>query len=375
MTNKTERIHSLDSLRAVMMILGLVLHSAQSYMVSSSFWPKDIKSTSYFIDYIENLIHMFRMPIFFVMAGFFGALLYYERGATKMIRNRVNRIVFPFIVFLVLLAPTILISFSYSQMVFSGKESAFSTAVSTFNINTLLQDSTYHLWFLYYLIVITFVSFILAKILHNTKVASKIKNAFEWILNGWIRRVFIFSLLVFALLLINWELKGPTPLSFAIDYKAFLFYFFFYIVGWLLFLSKNLLESFLKYNRLLVFLGLLLFTATFLMYNQIDDVIKGIISSFVIVLLVFGITGLFIRYFSSNSKRMRYMSDASYWLYLIHLPITIIIPAMIASWELPGEIKFLITLSITTVICYVSYKYLVRNSFIGKFLNGKKYPL
>ena len=31
MTNKPERLHSLDSLRAIMMLLGLVLHSAITY--------------------------------------------------------------------------------------------------------------------------------------------------------------------------------------------------------------------------------------------------------------------------------------------------------------------------------------------------------
>ena len=32
--HKTERIHSLDSLRAIMMLLGLVLHSAITYAVT-----------------------------------------------------------------------------------------------------------------------------------------------------------------------------------------------------------------------------------------------------------------------------------------------------------------------------------------------------
>jgi glucan biosynthesis protein C len=104
---------------------------------------------------------------------------------------------------------------------------------------------------------------------------------------------------------------------------------------------------------------------------------SGILISFnsvIVWLFVFGITGLFIRYNSKHSKRMRYISDSSYWVYLIHLPLTAIIPAFIWELPLPALVKFIIVLSLTTIICFVTYHYFVRKTFIGKFLNGKKYP-
>ena len=97
-------------------------------------------------------------------------------------------------------------------------------------------------------------------------------------------------------------------------------------------------------------------------------------NAFIVWLFTFGITGLFIRYGSKYSKKMRYISDSSYWVYLIHLPLTAIIPAFIWEFPLPAFVKFIIVLSLTTLICFATYHYLVRNTFIGKFLNGKKYP-
>ena len=120
MLNKTARIHSLDSLRAIMMMLGLVLHSTEIYLVGGNDpWPKDVNSTSHFLGYLENVIHMFRMPIFFVMAGFFASLLYYERGSIKMVKNRISRIVLPFVVFLFILAPIVVffILFNFDHIV------------------------------------------------------------------------------------------------------------------------------------------------------------------------------------------------------------------------------------------------------------------
>ena len=67
--SKTERIHSLDSLRAIMMLLGLVIHSAITYgMIEGYHWPlKDPETTGPFMDYLVLFIHSFRMPIFLIM--------------------------------------------------------------------------------------------------------------------------------------------------------------------------------------------------------------------------------------------------------------------------------------------------------------------
>jgi hypothetical protein len=45
------------------------------------------------------------------------------------------------------------------------------------------------------------------------------------------------------------------------------------------------------------------------------------------------------------------------------------------DWEIPAFAKFMIVLLVTSLICLVTYHYLVRSTFIGKFLNGRKYPI
>jgi uncharacterized protein (DUF983 family) len=65
--------------------------------------------------------------------------------------------------------------------------------------------------------------------------------------------------------------------------------------------------------------------------------------------------------------------DAAYWVYIIHLPIVAFVPGVIAGIALPAVVKFAITFSVTAIICLASYKYLVRGTFIGMFLNGKVY--
>ena len=89
---ETERIHSLDALRAVMLLLGLVVHSSMSYGVNFHLfgWKiQDPQDTNFFFDILVLFLHDFRMPVFFVIAGFFGALLFFNRSPTSMIVNRI----------------------------------------------------------------------------------------------------------------------------------------------------------------------------------------------------------------------------------------------------------------------------------------------
>ena len=70
----------------------------------------------------------------------------------------------------------------------------------------------------------------------------------------------------------------------------------------------------------------------------------------------------------------RYLSDASYCLFLVHLPLTIWIPGLMSGWAASAFAKSAITLIATTAIGLVTYHYLVRSTAIGVLLSGKRYP-
>jgi peptidoglycan/LPS O-acetylase OafA/YrhL len=129
----------------------------------------------------------------------------------------------------------------------------------------------------------------------------------------------------------------------------------------------------MRYDWISTILGFTLFVYFFFMSDTFSYEVKIILKSFMVWFFIFGITGLFIRYGSRHSSRMRYISDSSYWVYLIHLSLTAIIPSFIVDWAIPSTLKFLIVLISTGIICFASYHYLVRGTFIGKFLNGRKY--
>ena len=69
---------------------------------------------------------------------------------------------------------------------------------------------------------------------------------------------------------------------------------------------------------------------------------------------------------------MRYISDSSYWLYLVHLPLIIVLHAMIRTWELPAFVKLILVCSITSGLLLVNYQLCVRYTPIGTLLNGPR---
>jgi fucose 4-O-acetylase-like acetyltransferase len=95
------RYHALDALRAAMMLLGLVLHSAASYTQRplGEAWPIHDPHNSVLFDLLVVFIHLFRMPVFFFVAGFFAALLYARDSARGLARNRVRRVLLPLLLF------------------------------------------------------------------------------------------------------------------------------------------------------------------------------------------------------------------------------------------------------------------------------------
>jgi len=384
---KTARIHSLDSLRAIMMLLGLVLHSALTYNVTNhgDVWNlKDPETTDVATDFLVLLIHSFRMPIFFVIAGFFGALLFYERKPLKMVKNRVSRIVFPFVVFILILTPILSFVFRYSGFVFDEIANPLAKTIQPFSeLHIYIPNGTAHLWFLYYLIYATGFSVVVALLLKKTpKITQKISLVFSWIIQKPFVRVLFFAGITFGILsVLKTPMVAPST-AFVPDSNTFLFYVFFYLVGWVLYKSKQHLQTIMRFDWLCLALAVILVISQGVLIQYADleltprsnSPLLMVFSALIVWLFIFGSTGLFIRYGSNHSKRMRYISDASYWVYLIHLPLTIIFP--ITVWKLPiGAIpKFLLVLLGTTIVCFVTYHFLVRNTFIGKFLNGRKYP-
>ncbi|BBN82566.1 hypothetical protein PA25_25510 [Pseudoalteromonas sp. A25] len=75
---------------------------------------------------------------------------------------------------------------------------------------------------------------------------------------------------------------------------------------------------------------------------------------------------------NKQNATSRYLSDASYWIYLSHVPILLYIQLPLINTDLSVFLKFIISVCATLGIGLISYHYLVRGTVIGLLLNGKR---
>jgi glucans biosynthesis protein C len=88
----------------------------------------------------------------------------------------------------------------------------------------------------------------------------------------------------------------------------------------------------------------------------------------------FGLIGVALRFLSNFSPARRYIADASYWLYIIHLPIMMVLQIAVSQLSWPWYAKYGFILGVAFPLMLASYALLVRGTFIGAILNGRRRP-
>ncbi|HNP24975.1 MAG TPA: acyltransferase family protein [Panacibacter sp.] len=379
--DQNKRVYALDALRAIMMLLGIVLHTGITYTVidyTPAWILKDPVSQSLFFDVLSGFIHSFRMPVFFVAAGFFGALLFYKKGPKAMLANRFKRIVLPFIAGILVIYPMVFFAFAFTGEAFSGNPGALQDAwqliVSGAFIPTI---GVIHLWFLYFLAMFAVLAWALGMLFRkSTAFTNSVNSACRFVLQRPLLRLAVL-IVPYFFCLVWMGLPGIfTNLSWKVDPATFSVYFLFFGCGWMIYKTNSL--SYLAGGTWwqLVLATVLFFgtnvyqwpkEAWVLTVQQLSTAVSG-------TLFIFGFLALFLRYFNHYAPRLSYLMDAAYWVYIIHLPIAGLLPGIMAAWPISVFAKFGISFTLTTILSLASYHYLVRGSFIGMFLNGKVHP-
>ncbi len=376
-----QRYHAFDSLRAVMMLLGLVIHSAMGYIVfpTDRVWPFKDAHPSAFFDLLVMFIHSFRMPVFFVIAGFFAAFLYTTRGAGVLFRNRAERIALPLACAWIILFPLVIVA--------SGFAHARSSVQASIDPNDLtpgrLLNHLIHLWFLYDLLILYGVALLAAPVVQRLPqtIRDRVFDGFSWavpILCG----PALFSLVTTLTLFPMQEWTFDTSDSFLPPPRILVAYGVFFLFGWLLYHRRMLLPTFSQraWGNLIIgfiFFGLYIFCAgqaltrgpTLGLHILALGSLAAATWSF-----IYGFLGLFLRYLEKPISFARYIADASYWMYLVHLPCTMVFPALLGNLPMPTFVKFSVVLGTTTFLTIVTYHYWVRATVIGQVLNGRRYP-
>ena len=367
-----KRFHGLDALRGIAMLLGIVLHAALPYIPDiDAIWPADDQS-SYLIEAIFQFIHVWRMPLFFILAGFFTKLFIDRKSRKKWLTNRVLRVGVPLLIFSPLLALTLPWIFSFGE---TGEVGFIYS----------MEGYPFHLWFLWHLLIFVIISLCLKPlnpILNKTMIFDRIGRQLFQV------RVPVILIFLISILIIpsagELHLVGliSNPLASGM----------YFVLGYSLYKNTDLFEAIKRNWAGYLSVGLISFVLFFALeifkyyepFQNLPTSKEKEDAEFFLWLIQQPIkvtSGLFLSYsfiglveskFNNYSFAKRFISDGSYWMYLIHLPIVTLITFYMFRFDINPIIKFVVAILVTSVICLATYKYIVRPTFIGRLLNGKR---
>ena len=109
------RRHDLDALRAFAMLLGIVLHGALAFIPGAwAVTDASVEGDGTPFAWLTMAIHGFRMPVFFLMSGFFTAMLLRQRGLRSLVRHRAQRILLPLVIAMFTVIPLTWVAWGYA---------------------------------------------------------------------------------------------------------------------------------------------------------------------------------------------------------------------------------------------------------------------
>ncbi len=377
-----ERIHYLDNLRALAMLLGVLLHAGLAYAEPArSIWLATNPEGSVVIDASIWFIHLFRMGLFFLISGYFARLVLERKGMKYFVKARCLRLLLPFLLFypVLLVAITMVIVFAVSYLTepqgVMGMVAAASQGADA-GAAEVAAPGTMHLWFLYYLMAFSTLGAIAYRL--------PTLNIDGWKWNS--------SLLYFVPLLLApaaWIGGSPLPAPEAFVPIAwpFGFYGLFFLAGWQLYERESFLDRWQPHAWPIVVVCIFLYVPYYFWMPKLDlgVLLSGstgqgpwragalaLLTAYLSVLLSIASLLLGKRYLSSRSPWLSFVADSSYWVYLIHLPIVMFLQTLLIPLAWPLGIKLLSVIVATLLICVASYVVFVRYTPLGWMLHGKR---
>ena len=360
-----KRFHNLDFLRSFAMIMGLFIHAHLLFLmpdIANDFQIEDIPQPENWVFIITDFISNWRMPLFFLLSGFFSILVIERKGKSYFIKDRVIRI-----------GLTCLIFSSFYDIIEDG----------TFDFTTS------HLWFLYELMLfILFFSFLHR--LHSFKkiINKKIPIKIFFIISFWL----VFTVPLAHILNNSFHPLAINPPITYFDLKLgnLVYYFSYFLVGVLLYSNHELFNK-LADNKVLISLAFLAILAyllklysNFLTFEEVKDFTnieliqfnrnevlfnafsKGI-NSIMWSLFLIGFSSKFVK---SDNIILKWFVELSYPIYVLHVFPLVILSALFYYAGMNQVSIFFLSIITGFIICVTLYYVFIKFTPLNWLIHG-----
>ncbi len=385
-TPEPKRLHALDAVRAAALVLGIVLHATLSFIpeLDTKLWPVSDNQKSGVLAVLMFCIHIFRMSVFFLVAGLLTHMLFHRLGLAAFARNRAARILAPLVLAWPLCFITLgaVVLWALARANGGQLPSPLPGSLTQSGLNFL------HLWFLYLLLwLYTLVLALRAAwqaVDSRGVLRSGVDRSLRVLLASRGGVLLLAAPVAVALALIpRWNiwLGVPTPGYTLLPPAApFFIYAYVFSLGWLLDRQRPLLDSLAQHWRFNFVLGLAGALASLQAASAgaqpagSAQALHAAAYGLALMGWTLAFVGAGVRYLNRPSATVRYLADASYWMYIAHLPLVVALQTafMLSGWH--WSIKYVLINVLSVALLLLSYRYAVRPTWVGLLLNGRRQP-
>jgi surface polysaccharide O-acyltransferase-like enzyme len=298
------------------------------------------------------------------------------------------RITVPFVVFLPLLTVMMIVAIGWAMGNVESKSPMLAMVAALVDNPDAPKPppSTMHLWFLYYLMIFYFLTAVFIKINRF--------NLVSWV-SGWISKEPLRFILHAPLCLVPAMLMSgvpyPSPEQFTPKVWACWFFGCFFFLGWVFNRHGKVVEQFRPYWKFMLLAVLVLYPVFVYLIPDESITIEQAMATMVesreitVNLVALSFLGAYIAlyttlfllvlgkdFFNRKSAVVRLISDSSYWIYLIHLPVVFAIQFALMDVDWPLWVELFISALVTFAVGMLSYLVFVRWTPVGWMLNGRK---
>ena len=372
-TSAKRREHYWDSLRALLMLLGIPYHVALSYRPGEQ-WI--VRSDEGFAGAAElaQIIHLFRMPAFFVIAGYFAALLLARRAPGTWLRGRFIRLGLPFLTTIVTLVPILNLACEFSNL-------PYSQALSSFVWNSSQSGGYWvrHLWFIIVLLYLcsAFAALVAAvPRLAKARVSERLDHACA--------RHLALALCVVALIVGLWEAGAVEAFYIAglatnlpqqiLRLDELIIYTPYFVLGCVLQRAPATLACIGRFSPWIAGLALLFTALSLTIVDLLHPAAGRLVTTIAAVawtqVLVAGARTLLDRPMAAIDTLTR----ASYVIYLFHLPVICVLVWLAQDVAVPTLLKATAVAVLTTILSFLAWLLITRVPLLELLFDGTTRP-
>jgi peptidoglycan/LPS O-acetylase OafA/YrhL len=377
-------------LRVATTFIVLLYHAALTYATTPlrlTLWIAYDSSGGVGFDAFIFWVNGFAMPAFFLAAGVSAPAACEARGPWTFVTHRVRRLLRPLLFGSIVILPVTYLIFGFGLLA-TGR--CTLEDIMRWRFSDRIGTDVYgflHLWFLEYLFVVCMLWCGL------------------WVLHGFVsRKVKTASASSsFAMTAIDRALASswrplwfaiPTCLIFLLDSDTMLrvdnrllpnlfrlaHYTYFFAVGAWIAKIHDPKAKLMPRGTVYLVLSFAVFAAMlpFLLRHNVSPlqgwervVFCGLAALFP-WLTLFGSLGVFLRVIQGRGPVMRFLTEGSFWVYLIHLPLIGAMQVLLLPYHWPALVKFLLVGTVATAVSLWSYEAIVRRSLVGELVNGSR---